>query len=513
MTALADLNRGWRAAWPEIALRSAAMPTLSLLEQVALLPRVAREALLANLTPAEYRSLAASWEFSARPKQLEPDALFRWWFLCGGRGTGKSSAGANWIRHRVERCGAMAVGLVGPKMADVVGEMLNDPDAGLFSVFPAEHRPEWVSKKDGVFSFYTGAMGYCYSAEDPELRGPNLDTVWLNEPVKWYQRDAMILLDNIERALRKTTSTGARSCGIVTSTPAQMTIIKTFIADPGCITVTGSTDENVMGLDPAYLARLDQRLVSATTAARERRGEMVEDEGGALWTSDDIEATRVQRAPALTRVLVSIDPSASTKTTSDDTGIVVVGLGEDGEVYVLADETGRHRPEVWGARAVALYRRFGADGVLVEDNRIGDSAAATVRAAMREKRGSLAAEALPIIEIHALRGKGARAEPVATLWKRGLVHIVGELPELEVEMTSWDPLRQLMSPNRIDAMVHGVVELAGLDDAPAKDGRAGFVGIERASHDLRASTRESRTVHAIAGLSGALPRGGWGSTI
>ena len=129
--------------------------------------------------------------------------------------------------------------------------------------------------------------------------------------------------------------------------------------------------------------------------------------------------------------------------------------------------------------------------VLVEDNRIGDSAASTVRAAMRSKRGDVAAESLPILEIHAWRGKGSRAEPVSTLWKRGLVHIVGQLPDLEEEMTTWNPTKTAMSPNRIDAMVHGVTVLAGLDDddAPEPDDYESAKAPGRFAHDGPAEQR------------------------
>lgn len=508
----ADVLRRYRARWPEIAARSRAMGTRSLLEQISDLPEAKRAALIASITPREWRSLMASPEFTCRPKQLPPPGDWRWWVILAGRGFGKNYAAAAFIRHRVEREGAMAIGLVGAKLGDVIAEMLESPEGGIFAAFPPEHRPTWISRKDNIVSFHTGAIGYCYSSEVPEVRGPNLDTVWMDDVPKWHLPNVPVLFDNVERALRKETTTGARSCGIVTSTPAPIQILRELCADDGAYVVTGATDENTMGLDPSYLRRLDQRVVSSTTAARERRGEMVEDEEGALWTAEIIEDTRVRAAPRLSRVLVCIDPAASTKDTSDLTGIVVVGLGVDGDAYVLSEHSGRYAPEAWGALVVQVYQRCAAFkcsvGVLVEDNRIGDSAAANVRAAMREKKGANAADAMAIVERHAWDSKGVRAEPVATLFRRGRVHIVGELPHLEDEMTTWVPTRQKESPNRIDALVHGVTVLAGLeDDEPEADPRVAFRGLAAAAGAVR---------QPMAGFSPAalgLPRAAWGSRL
>lgn len=478
------LERAWRAAWPDVVARSEALVGPSLIERLAALPEADRSEILAGLTPVEYRSLLASWELFARPKQVPPPGdWWRWWLPMGGRGSGKSRTASEWVRRRVERDGAQAVGIIGPDMSHIVASQLEDPDSGLFSVFPPEQRPEWISRKDGVFAFFTGAIGYCYSAQTPEVRGPNLDTVWGDELIIWPYPD--VLFDNLERALRKPTGNGARSCGVLTTTPQPIAALKRLIADPGVCAVTGSTDENTMGLDPAYLRRLDQRLVTGAIAKRERHGQMAEDDDGALWAQVDIDRTRVREMPESVRVLVCVDPAASTKKDSDETGIVVVALCDDGEYYVLEDASGRLRPEQWGARVVELYRRHRANGVLVEDNRIGDSAASTVRAAMRSKRGDVAAESLPILEIHAWRGKGSRAEPVSTLWKRGLVHVVGQLPDLEEEMTTWNPTKTAMSPNRVDAMVHGITVLAGLDDddAPEPEDYASAKAPGRFAHD------------------------------
>lgn len=499
---------GWREEWAEIRRRSALMGPHSLLEEIALLEDEARELVLAEISAAEWRALMDSPEFTCRPKQLPPPWRWRWWSLIGGRGFGKNYAGASWVKHRVEREGAMAIGLVGPTMTDVVTNMLEDDDAGVMNIFDARRRPTWISRKDGTILFHTGAVGYCYSAEVPEIRGPNLDTVWINEVVKMYRPHIDTLVDNVSRALRKETSLGYPSCGLVTTTPhPAIKFLQELCVRKGSVVVTGETDENVLGLDPSYIADLDNSTASEAQIARERRGDMVDDAEGALWTSDDIEAMRVPAAPKLAKTIVIIDPAVSTKRTSDETGIIVEGLGaEDQDVYALADASGRHSPEAWGALVVELYERFGCAAILVEDNRIGDNAAANIRAAMRERRGRNAADALCVLEKHAWDGKGLRAEPIATASKRGRVHIVGRLPGLELEMTTWVPGSQAVSPNRIDAMVHGATYLLGLD-REKKDSRSAFRGLKAANEQLAVDAASPARVRPFAS---ALAPGGWG---
>jgi phage terminase large subunit-like protein len=249
-------------------------------------------------------------------------------------------------------------------------------------------------------------------------------------------------------------------------------------------------------------------------AARERRGEMVEDEEGALWSAETVDDTRAPSAPKLARALLCLDPAVSTNETSDDTGIVAVGLGVDEDAYVLGDYSGRYTPEQWGEVAIKAYlalKKLGCPvAFLVEDNRIGDNGAANLRAAMRRKKGDNAADALPIVEKHAWDSKGVRADPVAVLTKRGRVHIVGELPALEEEMTSWVPAATKVSPNRIDAMVHGVTVLMGLDtddEEPAPDPKLAFRGVEA----MAAATRSPMAGFSPSSLG--LPRAAWGSRL
>lgn len=168
---------------------------------------------------------------------------------------------------------------------------------------------------------------------------------------------------------------------------------------------------------------------------------------GALWTPEMIVNHRVQNAPELKRVVVAIDPAATSGPDADETGIVALGIGKDGHGYVLADASGRYRPTEWANKAIALFRQYNADRIIGETNNGGDMVEATLRAIDAS---------VPYRGVHASRGKAKRAEPVAALYERGLIHHVGSYDKLELQMTSWTPDEESFSPDRMDALVWAV---------------------------------------------------------
>ena len=168
------------------------------------------------------------------------------------------------------------------------------------------------------------------------------------------------------------------------------------------------------------------------------------DEGSTLWKEAWLSANRRQTHPPLTRLAVALDPSASG--TGDTCGIVAGGIGEDKHGYTLEDNTLQASPAVWARVALETYWRLEADFIVAEKNQGGEMIAQTLKAALRP------GEQLPPIKlVHAARGKVTRAEPIAAFDEQGKVHIVGSLPKLEDELTSWIP--GMASPGRMDAYV------------------------------------------------------------
>ncbi len=152
----------------------------------------------------------------------------------------------------------------------------------------------------------------------------------------------------------------------------------------------------------------------------------------------------------LKRIVVGVDPAASANESSDETGIVVAGLGDDGHGYVLADYSGRYTPEGWGKRAVEAFERYKADRFIVEGNNGGEMATHVIKTVWPNA---------PIKLVHASKGKAARAEPVAALYEQGKVHHVGMFSELEDQLCTWEPLGNDRSPDRLDALVWALTEL------------------------------------------------------
>jgi len=104
---------------------------------------------------------------------------------------------------------------------------------------------------------------------------------------------------------------------------------------------------------------------------QEIEAELLDDVPGALWTRAMIDAARAPLGfvlPALTRIVVAIDPAATSGEDADETGIVVAGKDKDGRGYVLADLSGRYPPTEWAKVAIAAYKAHRADRVVAEIN-------------------------------------------------------------------------------------------------------------------------------------------------
>lgn len=174
------------------------------------------------------------------------------------------------------------------------------------------------------------------------------------------------------------------------------------------------------------------------------------DEENALWKQAQINALRVTEAPLLKRIVVSIDPAVTSKDTSDETGIIVKGLGYNDHTYTLEDGSGRYTPTEWCQKAVDLFNKWKCDRVVGEVNNGGDLIESLLRTI---------APNIPYTGVHATRDKLTRAEPVAALSEQGKSHHVGIFVDLEYEQTTWAAKKGDKSPNRIDADVWATAEL------------------------------------------------------
>lgn len=199
-------------------------------------------------------------------------------------------------------------------------------------------------------------------------------------------------------------------------------------------------------LPPAELEGL-RATMPLRAYEQEIEARFIDEVSGALFKMTDIEAARVKAAPDLAQIVVGIDPAGSTSRDSDETGIVAVGVDRRNppHAYVLGDVSGTHSPDAWARKAIGLYELLGADRIVAESNFGGDM----VKHTLQTVDASVPAEI-----VHASRGKAIRAEPVAAACEQGRLHMVGRHNELELQMTTWSPLEDSHSPDRLDALVH-----------------------------------------------------------
>lgn len=418
-----------------------------------------KRAALAELTPDEVRFLGLDWQVWARDDQLPPEAgdsegqPWRVWLILGGRGAGKTRAGAEWVKAKalglppIGREAARRIALVGETMADVRRVMIEGA-SGILAVHDDATRPHYeVSKGEVIWP--NGAIAQVFSAEAADgLRGPQFDAAWCDELAKW--REAEAAWDMLQFALRL----GPAPQVCVTTTPRPLPLLRTLLDDRATMVTRARTADNAANLAPSFVAEMARRYAGSVLGRQELDGELIDEAAGSLWRRDWIESRRVATVPVeLVRVVVAVDPPVTATAASDACGIVVAGRGEDGRAYVLADGSLQGRePQVWARAAVAAYRTHMADRVVAETNQGGDLVVAILKQVDA---------AVPVRQVKATRGKWVRAEPVASLYAEGRVSHAGHFEVLEDQMCALtvDGLARGRSPDRLDALVWALTDL------------------------------------------------------
>ncbi|WP_246515804.1 DNA-packaging protein [Microvirga aerilata] len=411
----------------------------------------------ASWSEEDFEAVLRHWPIRCRPEQRQP-GLSRhhdpWtvWLMLGGRGAGKTRAGAEWVRGLAlgdpdfAQAPLRRIALVGETFADARNVMVEGP-AGILAVHARHERPAW-SPSLRKLEWANGAVAHVFSAEDPDsLRGPQFEAAWADELAKWRHVEAT--WDMLQFGLRL----GAHPRQLVTTTPRPIPLLKRFLADPTVAVSRAKTADNAENLAPAFLDAVVGRYAGTRLGRQELDGDIIEDRPDALWTRSIFEAGRIDAAPPLMRIVVAVDPPASSSKRADACGIVAAGIDEGGTAYVLEDATAQGlKPPEWAARAVALYRRLQADALVVETNQGGEMATGVIRQVD---------PSVPVASVRATRGKYLRAEPVSVLYAQGRVRHVGALPDLEDELCDFGPggLTSGRSPDRMDALVWALTEL------------------------------------------------------
>jgi phage terminase large subunit-like protein len=208
--------------------------------------------------------LALPWifEFWALPHQLPPEGAWRTWVIMGGRGAGKTRAGAEWVRAEVEGARpedpgrSSRVALVG-ETQDQVREVMVMGESGILACTPPDRRPVWEATRRRLV-WPNGAVAQCFSAHDPDsLRGPQFDAAWVDELAKWKRSEDT--WDMLQFALRL----GGHPRQVVTTTPQNVGVLKAILRNPSTVVTHAPTEANRAYLAASFLEEVKARYGAA----------------------------------------------------------------------------------------------------------------------------------------------------------------------------------------------------------------------------------------------------------
>lgn len=402
--------------------------------------------LVSGLTDQDVETLLFDWPTWARPAQMPPAGIWTTWLMLGGRGSGKTSAGAEWVRALAAdaKLGG-PIALVGETL-DSARAVMVEGESGLLAIHPGAERPKFDRSRNALI-WPNGNEGFLMSGSDPErFRGPQFAAAWSDEIGKWPNAEAA--WDMLQFGLRL----GLNPRQVATTTPRPTKILRRLLTDPLTSVTRMKTHDNAANLAPTFLQQIVARYEGTHLGRQELDGELIEDVPDALWRRSELEALRLNQRPELQRVVVAVDPPVTGHAKSDACGIIVAGRSGEGAV-VLADRSVKPaQPLQWARIACDAFKQFGADAIVAEVNQGGDLVKEIIAQVDPD---------VPVIAVHATRGKWVRAEPVAALYARGLVRHLAGLSELEDELCAFGPngLADGHSPDRLDALVWALTEL------------------------------------------------------
>lgn len=388
-----------------------------------------------NDIPLLMEALKYRWDVNARDKQRIPELAFFVWIVLAGRGFGKTRTGSETVRQWIKN--NPMVNIIGAT-ADDARDIMIEGESGILAVCPNNERPLYVSSKRRL-EWPNGAVSLIFTADEPErLRGKQHMKIWADELASWRYEEAW---SQTMFGLRL----GDTPQAIVTTTPRPTKLITELVSDGRNVVTVGTTYENKANLAQGFFDYVISKYEGTTLGKQELLAQILSDNPAALWKRTNIDSSRVIKSPELERVIVGVDPSATSG--GDEAGIITCGKSGD-DFYTLADDSVQGSPQTWAQAAVTAYHKHKANLIVAEDNNGGEM----VEAVIKQVDPSVSVK-----RVHASRGKATRAEPVAAISEQGRDHHVGNFPALEDELCLWMPGDA--SPNRLDAKVWAITAL------------------------------------------------------
>lgn len=484
----------------------------SIAEEIAELSLEEQEEIWGGYTEEQAKALAYDWAIWGRPEQRPPeDGSWRIFLALAGRGWGKSRAGAEWVRSKVEQADLdgkpIEILLLGRTSADVRDVMVK----AILECSPPNNKPEYIPSKRRL-EWPGGSYALCTSSEKPDqLRGPSAHYGWADElaALKATVDDAgTTAWANLLFAVRE----GKNPQIFGTTTPKRTKLMKDLIKDAldparRIKIVKGSTYDNT-SLSAAYLDDITSQYEGSDLAKQELFGEMLLEAEGLFFTEQMIEDAQIsaKEVPHLPLRFIAVDPSVAERP-ADECGIIAVGVtGEqrprDRTAYILEDYSIKGSVDIWVERVVNAAKEHRTKFIVVE----GNQGRQLLQSVINAKDPNL-----KVFLVNAHHGKHKRAEPVIVAMQQKRVKLVDEMPDLTDQMTFFDPENTKSSPDRMDAMVWGVI--AALIDPP--DGLRAYRSRITSPADLklpqgRGAGRVSskRPVQRAAGFGGRSSRFG-----
>ena len=381
------------------------------------------------------------------------------WLLLTGRGWGKTRTGANWLLEMAIAKPGIYLGTCAPTY-EGVRSICFEGEAGVI----AEARRNGIEIRDYnknrleiLLANDSKIRGF--SAEKPDsIRGENLSFNWFDELA--VIRYMAFYHEGLMPALRK----GENPRMLITTTPKRIRLLRDLLADgeneaeTGVHVTRGHSREN-----PHFARRqreaLERKYAGTFLLRQELEGELVGELDGCLFPLEQFNETRVftekDTLPQWRRVVVGYDPATTSHDGSDESGIVVMAEGDDGDYYCLEDCSGRYPPDQQMRVVAEAYHRNGADCVVAEVNVAGDF----IRSLLNTVDPNIA-----LRTVHGMRGKVARAQGASSLFLQGRIHMVGDVfAKLEDQLSAMteNDDRSRMHDDRGDAFVWSMIHLAG----------------------------------------------------
>ncbi|MDR1488371.1 MAG: phage terminase large subunit [Holosporales bacterium] len=386
-----------------------------------------------------------NWDEVARDSQKIPKGDWFLWLIRAGRGFGKTRTGAESVMKLVEEEGYRNIAIVG-KTIDEARKIMVEGHSGIMSTSLAYEGKVRFYPSRNELVWENGAKARLYSGDRPEsLRGPQFDLVWTDEFAKYKRGEE--LWEQILMTLRL----GSNPRCIMTTTPRPLQILIELSANAFTHLTRGSTFENKDNLGARFIENMKNRFEGTNLGRQELLGEIVEDNDAMLWKAENIKYKDIKRSE-LKRIVIGVDPAVTNNENSDETGIIVAGVGKDDKIYVLEDLSGKYRPPQWAKIVAKACEDYQANRVVAEINNGGD---------LVEEMLRTVSPYIPYSSVRAVKGKTARAEPIALLYESGNVYHIQKFDKLEKQMKNMSHSDEdnNMHDDRVDALVWSLSEI------------------------------------------------------